>query len=71
MQRACHDHIHTFVRLSCIYSAAGESDDEVVDALYDLRDVGVDIVTFGQYLQPTPHHLEVQEFVTPEKFEHW
>lgn len=50
---------------------AGETDDEIIDTLYDLRDVGVDIVTFGQYLQPTPQHLEVREFVTPEKFEHW
>ena len=32
---------------------------------------GVDILTFGQYLQPTPKHLDVVEFVTPEKFEHW
>ena len=32
---------------------------------------GVDIVTFGQYLQPTPKHLAVKEMVTPEKFEHW
>lgn len=30
-----------------------------------------DIVTFGQYLQPTPNHLPVVEFVPPEKFEHW
>ena len=35
------------------------------------RHVGVDILTFGQYLQPTPKHLEVTEFVTPEKFEYW
>lgn len=39
--------------------------------MYDLRDAGVDILTLGQYLQPTPHHLPVAEFVTPEKFEHW
>lgn len=32
---------------------------------------GVDILTFGQYLQPTPLHLSVKEYVTPEKFEHW
>ena len=32
---------------------------------------GVDILTLGQYLQPTPLHLEVTEYVTPEKFEHW
>jgi lipoate synthase len=39
--------------------------------MVDLRDAGVDIMTLGQYLQPTSHHLEVQEFVTPEKFEYW
>lgn len=56
---------------SSIMLGLGETDDEIVDVLYDLRDVGVDIVTFGQYLQPTPKHLEVQEFVPPEKFEYW
>lgn len=37
----------------------------------DARDAGVDIFTLGQYLQPTPSHLPVAEFVPPEKFEHW
>jgi lipoic acid synthetase len=46
----------------------GESDDEVVAALADLRGVGVDIVTIGQYLRPTSHHLPVQRWVTPEQF---
>lgn len=32
---------------------------------------GVDILTFGQYLQPTPLHLPVKEYVTPDQFEHW
>ena len=49
----------------------GETDDEVLDAMLDLKHAGVDILTFGQYLQPTPRHLPVTEFVTPEKFEHW
>jgi len=49
----------------------GETDEQVEAALWDIRAAGVDIVTFGQYLQPTPGHLEVVEFVTPEKFEHW
>ena len=31
----------------------------------------MDILTFGQYLQPTPAHLEVAEYVSPDKFEHW
>jgi lipoic acid synthetase len=36
-----------------------------------LRGEGVDVVTFGQYLQPTKGHLKVHEYVTPEKFECW
>lgn len=56
---------------SSIMLGLGETDEEVEEALLDLRDCGVDIVTFGQYLQPTPQHLPVTEFVTPEKFEHW
>lgn len=49
----------------------GETDDEVLQTLKDLRAVDVDVVTFGQYLQPTKHHLAVKEYVTPEKFEEW
>lgn len=49
----------------------GETDDEVLQTLKDLRSVNCDVVTFGQYLQPTPRHLKVEEFVTPEKFEFW
>ncbi|KAK9822733.1 hypothetical protein WJX74_001383 [Apatococcus lobatus] len=56
---------------SSIMLGLGETDDEIVDTLLDLRAVGVDIVTFGQYLQPTPLHLPVKEFVPPSKFEHW
>jgi lipoic acid synthetase len=46
----------------------GEHDDEVIAALQDLRAVGCDILTLGQYLQPTMKHLPVVEFVTPAKF---
>ena len=46
----------------------GEDDDEVVSTLADLRAVGVDIVTIGQYLRPTAHHLPVARWVTPEQF---
>jgi lipoic acid synthetase len=49
----------------------GESDDEVIDTMLDLKAAGVDIFTLGQYLQPTPKHLPVIEYVPPEKFEHW
>ena len=46
----------------------GETEDEVVGALADLRGVGVDIVTLGQYLRPTSHHLPVARWWTPEEF---
>lgn len=49
----------------------GETDEEVHQALRDMRSVGCDVVTFGQYLQPTHRHLKVEEYITPEKFEHW
>lgn len=46
----------------------GETHDEIIETLQDLRSVGVDVITLGQYLQPTPSHLPVAEFVTPDKF---
>jgi lipoyl synthase len=46
----------------------GESHEEVIEAMHDLRSVGCDILTLGQYLQPTPKHLPVSEFITPERF---
>lgn len=46
----------------------GETDEEVIETMEDLRSVNVDILTLGQYLQPTKKHLPVQEFVKPERF---
>ncbi len=54
---------------SSIMVGIGETDDEVLETMRDLREAGVDIVTIGQYLRPTPKHAEVQRFVTPERFE--
>ncbi|KAK1260299.1 hypothetical protein QJS04_geneDACA020316 [Acorus gramineus] len=56
---------------SSIMLGLGETDEEVKETMADLRSIGVDILTLGQYLQPTPLHLTVKEFVTPEKFAHW
>ncbi len=47
----------------------GESDDEVLQTLRDLREVGVEIVTLGQYLRPTLEHYPVAAYITPEKLE--
>jgi lipoyl synthase len=49
----------------------GETDREVFSALADLRAVGIDIVTIGQYLRPTTHHLPVARWVEPERFERY
>ena len=47
----------------------GETDEEIIETMTDLRSVGLDILTLGQYLQPTPKHLPIQEFITPELFD--
>ncbi|KAI8926948.1 lipoic acid synthetase precursor [Entophlyctis helioformis] len=49
----------------------GETDDEVMAALRDLRAIDVDVVTFGQYMRPTKKHMKVEEYVHPDKFAHW
>jgi lipoic acid synthetase len=54
---------------SSIMLGLGEEESEVVTTLADLRSVGVDIVTLGQYLRPSHKHLSVQSFITPEAFE--
>jgi len=46
----------------------GESEEEILQTAQDLRDANVDMITLGQYLQPSMSHLPVKEFVTPEKF---
>ncbi len=46
----------------------GETHEEVIETMEDLRSVDVDILTLGQYLQPSPKHLPVVDFVTPERF---
>lgn len=53
---------------SSIMVGIGETNDEVLETLRDLRAAGVDIVTLGQYLRPTPKHAEVARYVTPEEF---
>ena len=49
----------------------GESEEEVLQTLRDLREVGVSIVTLGQYLRPTKEHYPVKAYITPEKFEEY
>jgi lipoyl synthase len=46
----------------------GERDHEIMETMDDLREAGVDILTLGQYLRPTPNHLPVERYVTPDEF---
>lgn len=54
---------------SGIMVGLGEEPDEVVQAMWDLRSVGVDILTIGQYLPPSPRHLPVARWWSPEEFD--
>jgi lipoic acid synthetase len=53
---------------SGIMLGLGETEEEILETIDDLHRVGVEILTIGQYLQPTPKHLPVFDFITPEKF---
>ncbi|KAJ9608371.1 hypothetical protein H2200_007359 [Cladophialophora chaetospira] len=49
----------------------GEKEEQIYDALKELRAINVDVVTFGQYMRPTKRHMPVCEYVTPDVFEQW
>ena len=49
----------------------GETEEQLWEALKELRRVDVDVVTFGQYMRPTKRHMAVHEYVTPDVFEMW
>ncbi|MHA7881431.1 MAG: lipoyl synthase [Saccharospirillum sp.] len=49
----------------------GETEEEVLEAMDDLREANVDILTFGQYLQPSINHLPVERYITPEEFQRY
>jgi lipoic acid synthetase len=53
---------------SSIMLGLGENEEEIIQTIKDLRSVGVNILTLGQYLQPNPKYLPVVEYITPEKF---
>jgi lipoic acid synthetase len=56
---------------SSIMVGLGETDEELTQTFQDLRAAGVDVLTLGQYLQPSQYHLRVERFVSPEKFEEY
>lgn len=60
-----------FFTKSSMMLGVGETPDEIFQVMQDLRKIDVDIITFGQYLQPTPSHLPVDRYLPPEEFEDW
>ncbi len=56
---------------SGIMLGLGETPDEIIQTMKDLLDAGCEVMTIGQYLQPTANHYTVQEYITPETFEHY
>jgi lipoic acid synthetase len=54
-----------------IMLGVGENEDQVMDALRELRKIGVDVVTFGQYMRPTKRHMKVDRYVEPAEFDRW
>jgi lipoyl synthase len=65
------DYAPTVYTKSGVMVGLGETDTEIYDVLKDLRNHQCDIVTIGQYLQPTPKHLAVQDFIPPEQFDRY
>lgn len=63
--------VPTLVTKTSLMLGVGEQAEDVRATLRDLRSVGCDVVTFGQYLRPTKRHMPVAEFVTPERFAEW
>jgi lipoyl synthase len=61
----------TIITKTSIMLGLGETDEELHETLRDLRTAHVEVLTLGQYLQPTPKHLPVHNYVTPEAFQGW
>ncbi len=65
-----HENFPHIATKSSLMVGLGETKEELVDAMIDLKKVGVKIITFGQYLRPTLAHLEVQKYYELEDFDH-
>ena len=63
-----HPHVKT---KSGLMLGVGETQTQVINVLKDLREHKVDMLTLGQYLQPSRHHLAVEEYITPEQFDEY
>jgi lipoic acid synthetase len=67
--RFCKNSDPSIYTKSSVMLGLGETDEEIIETMANLREVGVDILTLGQYLRPSSWHLEVKEYIEPAKFE--
>lgn len=63
--------VPTLITKTSLMLGLGETEEQVLQTLKDLREINCDVVTFGQYMRPTKRHMKVIEYVNPEKFEYW
>lgn len=63
--------VPSLITKTSIMLGLGETEEELFETLKELRKVSVDVVTFGQYMQPTKRHMKVEKYVTPQVFDHW
>jgi lipoic acid synthetase len=64
-------HLPTLLTKTSLMLGLGETDEEIRQTMLDLRNAAVDILTLGQYLRPTPNHLIVERFVSPQQFDEY
>jgi lipoyl synthase len=69
--RAAKDYRPAILTKTSLMLGLGESDAEIRQTMLDLRAARVDILTLGQYLRPTPNHLDVERFVAPREFDRY
>ncbi|KFY87115.1 hypothetical protein V500_07172 [Pseudogymnoascus sp. VKM F-4518 (FW-2643)] len=63
--------VPSLITKTSIMLGLGETEPQLMDALRRLREVNVDVVTFGQYMRPTKRHMQVEEYISPAVFEAW
>ncbi|CUM54279.1 Lipoyl synthase, mitochondrial [Debaryomyces fabryi] len=61
----------SLVTKTSIMLGFGETDEQIMQTLKDLREINCDVVTFGQYMRPTKRHMKVVDYIKPEKFDYW
>jgi len=63
--------VPSLITKTSIMLGLGETDEQILQTLKDLREIKCDVVTFGQYMRPTKRHIQVVDYIHPDKFDYW